>query len=422
MEESANNEDLVKVIRNKIQIREPKSSTECRIYRVPYRLRKWNKEAYTPHIISIGPFHRDNSTLKKMEECKAIYLKNYIERTKLKLEDLVSDIRDQEESIRSCYAENVDQLGSDDFVKMILFDASFILELFHKYYLSDWKSGDPILAVPPLRDALRFDLLLLENQLPFFVIERLFKLSSQFHQNRTTLIKLSLVFFACYKIQEINLTSKLKIEHFTDLLRTFLLPPPSKLEPPNKDRKLIKHLYSATQLREAGVKFKVGSSDCCFLDIKFKKGVLEIPCLVLFHDTEALVRNVMALEQTHYIENKIITHYFLILDFLINTTQDVNLLCDKKIMVNYLGDNRAARTMVNKLNKGINYTGNILESLTTDYYNLCKGLNEFYDEPWHSWMATLRHDYFCSPWRTVSTIAAVILLVLTFIQTIFSIP
>ena len=30
---------------------------ECRIYRVPYHLRKWNVEAYTPQVISIGPYH-----------------------------------------------------------------------------------------------------------------------------------------------------------------------------------------------------------------------------------------------------------------------------------------------------------------------------------------------------------------------------
>ena len=34
-------------------------SDDCRIYRVPYHLRKWNKEAYTPQVISIGPYHHN---------------------------------------------------------------------------------------------------------------------------------------------------------------------------------------------------------------------------------------------------------------------------------------------------------------------------------------------------------------------------
>lgn len=194
-----------------------------------------------------------------------------------------------------------------------------------------------------------------------------------------------------------------------------MLSPPSKLEPPNKDYKPIKHLYSATQFHEAGVKFKVGKSKC-FLDIKFEKGVLEIPSILIENDTEALARNVMALEQTHFVGNGYITNYFFIMDFLINTTKDVNLLCDKKIVVNYLGDNTAARQMVNNLNKGI-----LLENMTPEYHQLCLKLNKFYENRWHNWMATLRHDYFRSPWRSASTIAAIILLVPTFIQTIFSI-
>jgi hypothetical protein len=62
-----------------------------------------------------------------------------------------------------------------------------------------------------------------------------------------------------------------KIMHFADLLRTLSLP----------------HLYSASQLDEAGVKFKVGSSECLF-DLKFTNGVLKIPCLTLYADTESL--------------------------------------------------------------------------------------------------------------------------------------
>ena len=43
--------------------------------------------------------------------------------------ELVGTIREMEESIRRCYAETID-LTSDSFVKMILVDVCFILELF----------------------------------------------------------------------------------------------------------------------------------------------------------------------------------------------------------------------------------------------------------------------------------------------------
>jgi hypothetical protein len=33
--------------------------SECCIYKVPDKLRKVNEEAYTPKLVSIGPFHHD---------------------------------------------------------------------------------------------------------------------------------------------------------------------------------------------------------------------------------------------------------------------------------------------------------------------------------------------------------------------------
>ncbi|KAM4105962.1 hypothetical protein ACJW30_04G027900 [Castanea mollissima] len=318
-------------------------SKQCRIYKVPNPLRKWNEEAYsTPQVVSIGPFHHKNKRLKAMEEHKERYFR--------------SVIRDMEESIRGCYEETID-LTSDRFVKMILLDAIFILELFiRRTRTSRSQISDDPNVVDPRSNILRVDhLLLLENQLPFFA------------------------------------TPNVKMEHFTDLTRTFLLPPLEKL--PKRNSKALTHLYSATKLHEAGVKFEA------------VRRVLKIPNFDIETKTEVIARNIMALEQTRYIKDAYYTDYFDLLDFLINTTKDVDLLCDKKILVNYLGDNNTATLMINNLNI----------SVIGDW------LNGFYENLWHKKKATLKSDYFNSPWKTVSTVAAIILLVLTFIQTIFSI-
>lgn len=52
---------------------------------------------------------------------------------------------------------------------MILVDASFILELFIRKTPGSQTRDDPMF-VKPRAKAIKFDLLLLENQLPFFVI------------------------------------------------------------------------------------------------------------------------------------------------------------------------------------------------------------------------------------------------------------
>ena len=123
----------------------------------------------------------------------------------------------------------------------------------------------------------------------------------------------------------------MEIDHFTDLLRTVQLPPPKKQ--PERSDQLIRLMYTATQLHEAGEKFEVGTSECCF-DIKFKNGALKIPKLELDDWTEVLTRNIMALEQTCYIEDAYFTNYFRLMDSLINTRKDVDFLCDKIFLVN----------------------------------------------------------------------------------------
>jgi hypothetical protein len=369
-----------------------------------------------------------------MKEHKERYFKSFIQRSRINLEDVVSTIRELEENIRGCYVETI-ELKSDEFVKMILVDACFILELFIRSIpestsksisksISESSTSDDPMILKPMSITIMHDLLLLENQLPFFVIEKLFHLAFPFPSNaipsftnHQALIDLTFKYFRDNQIKTIEDYPNMEIKHFTDLLRTFMLPPLKKL--PKRDSPL-KLLYSATHLHEAGVKFEgvkfeVGSSES-LLDIKFEKGVLKIPRIELDDWTEILYRNIMALEQTHYLENGYITDYIFFLDSLINTEEDVDLLCENKVMVNYLGDNDAAKSMINNLNKG-----NFLENMRSDYHDLYKDLNSFYNNLWHRWKATLRRQYFSNPWRTAATIAAIILLLLTLVQTVCTI-
>ncbi|GLT69873.1 hypothetical protein SLA2020_419890 [Shorea laevis] len=111
----------------------PAEWQKCCIYRVPKQLRKVNKEAYTPKLVSIGPFHHRRKELRDMEKHKRGYLEDFLKRTTLKKsqQDLESIIEAKEEEIRLCYSDDC-RLNSKDFVQMILLDAIFIIELFLK--------------------------------------------------------------------------------------------------------------------------------------------------------------------------------------------------------------------------------------------------------------------------------------------------
>jgi hypothetical protein len=54
-------------------------STECRINRVPYHLRNQNNEAYTPHVISIGPIHHDKKKFQTTEKYKERYFRSFMQ-------------------------------------------------------------------------------------------------------------------------------------------------------------------------------------------------------------------------------------------------------------------------------------------------------------------------------------------------------
>ncbi|KAF5446152.1 hypothetical protein F2P56_031802 [Juglans regia] len=61
-----------------------------------------------------------------------------------------------------------------EFVKMIVLDGIFIIELFFRTSGNAEDEDDYILRKPWLREGIQHDLILLENQLPFFVLEDLY--------------------------------------------------------------------------------------------------------------------------------------------------------------------------------------------------------------------------------------------------------
>ncbi|XVE52814.1 hypothetical protein DITRI_Ditri02bG0154400 [Diplodiscus trichospermus] len=464
--------------------RPPLSSDLCCIYKVSQRLRKENENAYTPRTVSIGPLHYGDENLKRMEEVKVRYLEQFLRHAaktakfnKLShrgcqkahqiweyvddrirndfscLDEFLRILKSSEQKIRQSYAEDLSYLTSEKLLKIILVDAAFIIELFLRSHFHS--KGDTILSTPFLRISVRMDLWLLENQVPFFVLEELY--SAAFGSWGITIyppsfLDLAREFFQNYNEQK--RPTKIEIKHFTDLLRTFFLPitkaeeqsskagapevtcsdrilktnftgflrycgllsKPVDQEQPSyyKRERSGEQLKSATQLHAAGVKFHTSSSKC-LLDINFSNPKLEIPCLHLYDDTEAVFRNLMALEQYHYPAEALISDYVTLMDYLINTSEDAGLLVEKRIINNWLGSNEKVASLFNRL---CTY---IAKGFINQRFNrLIQELNAYYVKPWHGWKATFRRQYCSTPWKPASTTAAVILPVLTLVQTILT--
>ncbi|XLR35207.1 hypothetical protein S83_063107, partial [Arachis hypogaea] len=149
----------------------------------------------------------------------------------------------------------------------------------------------------------------------------------------------------------------------------------------------IVQIYSATELKEAGVKFEVKKASQCLLDLQLSGHTLRIPFFRVEDITEVVLRNLLAFEQCHCINVSYLADYIAVLDFLINTDKDVDLLIKNGIIENWLGDRNAVAKMFNGLGVNIMYP-----DFNVQYSLIFQRLNAF----------CARCDYCNTPWKTIS--------------------
>ncbi|TKY68952.1 UPF0481 protein [Spatholobus suberectus] len=155
---------------------EPALWPECCIYKVPTSLLKVKEVAYTPLLISIGPVHHNKEELKEMQEQKHRYFHFFWGRLENKL-DLVhykAFLEQEEQKLRRCYQKKFPKINKEQFVEMMLLDAVFIMELFLRE-AKKWEHKDDYLITQGcVSKSIQCDLMLLENQLPMIVLEKLY--------------------------------------------------------------------------------------------------------------------------------------------------------------------------------------------------------------------------------------------------------
>lgn len=183
------------------------------IYRIPASVTDINSRAYMPQIVSFGPYHHGNENMEAMEAHKRRAFLHFIKRSKKPLQSYVDALAPAAQDLKDAY----DQLGSywqdtEKFLQLMIVDGCFVLEILRaatnravqaqahqppaplptaqceaevelaaqprndQSLVRDYAANDPIFSkhgelyiVPYLKR----DMLMLENQIPMLVLEKL---------------------------------------------------------------------------------------------------------------------------------------------------------------------------------------------------------------------------------------------------------
>ncbi|KAF5819734.1 hypothetical protein HanRHA438_Chr02g0092151 [Helianthus annuus] len=395
----------------------------CCIFRVPPSLLEINKEAYQPRIVSIGPYHYGNKHLEMIQEHKWRFLNDMITRNTSKSLSFYMDIIvNMDDKIRECYSESIDHLAKNDLAKMMVLDGFFLIELFRKVgKLVTTNQDDPIFKMGWISPFLMRDLLRIENQIPFFVLQELFKESEPSTRTLQSLILEFFNYMVDRKPEVLEKCENLEGKHLLDFYRKSFIETRNRKSnaPKNNDKSnhpSLKLIRPATKLVNVGVKFKVNYQADSFLDIEFQNGLLLIPQINMDDFHSAFFMNCMAFEQCYSTCSKDITTYVVFMGCLMSTSTDVGLLSQNKIIENYFGTDKEIAKFFKNVGKDVAF------DVKTHYLSdLFVELNEYCKNGWHVGWAGFKHTYFESPWASISAFAAFMLLSLAALQTFYTV-
>lgn len=488
--------DWIISIRHKLeqagQDEEATSWAKLCIYRVPRSLRDEATgssgeggcdKAFTPQLVSLGPYHYNQPGLKEMDPHKWRAVRRALDRSSHDVRPYLDAIRLLEDRARSCY-EGPLPLSSNQWVECMVLDGFFVLEILRGaastgavtattsgrgsssvggvvvdgFAQLGYSRDDPVFAMRGLMHSIQRDMIMLENQLPLFVLDALLGLQIGQPEQSGLVARLAVRFF-----DPLNPTDeplKMKTERIRTHLESGLMPssastadePAPSFDPLTDlgglhcldvfrrsllrrgpqpepriwirrrsravrvaDKRRQQLVHCVTELREAGLKICRRQTDR-FWDIRFEDGVLHIPRLLIHDGTKSLFLNLIAFEQCHLDCTNNITSYVIFMDNLINSSEDVGYLHYRGIIEHWLGSDAEVADLFNRLCQEV-----VFDINDSYLWQLSEQVNRYYNHRWNSWKASLKHNYFGNPWAIISFVAAVVLLLLTLAQTFYGV-
>ncbi|KAK3148299.1 hypothetical protein QOZ80_3BG0293300 [Eleusine coracana subsp. coracana] len=341
------------------------------IIRIPEEIRLCDLEAYEPKAVCIGPyFHslRYSPNFRRMEQHKRWCINRLLQRSKHSLELLV-----QEFLVRLTQAINKRPFGQlyagpialtdEEIGLMLLFDGCFIVHLLlrhdprrgaeHEYWAKlDAGYLDEEYATlqwerPWEWGLVAMDVLLMENQVPYFAVRILFDILKTEHDKAVDLTACARNMFMTYLPAGMRTsTSPIHcgdVRCLLHLLYRSLLPSPKldnrQMEPPPNPPK--SGMAPAQELETEGIRISRRQrwwplshfqEPFSFLDIIFSHGTVKIPQLEINDTSIQLLQNLIAFEKCYHGITSHVANYAAFMDALNGDHQDTEMLRKQQIL------------------------------------------------------------------------------------------
>ncbi|KAG5534885.1 hypothetical protein RHGRI_022864 [Rhododendron griersonianum] len=384
------------------------------IFKVPALLKNLNDKAYEPQMVSFGPYHNGKEHLMPMEKCKHNTLLHFLKRSEKPLQSYVDALVPMVQDLKDCYdalhpSWNADTSG---FLKLMVLDGCFMLRILGGNFSKNWPGpvfGDMETA------GIKRDMLLLENQLPMLVLVKIDQVQNGGELRQEFIQKhVPLRYFSFWP------RSVAKCLHVLDMYRKTLIWDERYVSETPPTFSVQTHAFwSAIELTEAGIRLEAEETISFHKD----KGVLRLPRLEVNNATESIFLNLIAFDGLHaWGFQGEVTSFIYFMRQLIQSPRDVRLLISSHILENGIGSDEAIVQLFDSLSKEVPILNPFTSKMFNDVY---KPIQDYRRKPQNRLRAYLVHAYHestnWSPLAYLSILAAILLFILSFLQTWYTI-
>ncbi|KAF5938154.1 hypothetical protein HYC85_025660 [Camellia sinensis] len=458
-----------------------------RIPRVPPLMRNHenNKGMFDPKVVSIGPYHHGKEELQLVENIKPKVAKLFLQESGMDMDvvysmipEKVVDERGVDDPRRYYDKRSTDKYSREQFAKMMVLDGCFILAIIEDFFLcadnqkskyDDVKNHLGLVLWYLAQDDIFY---LLENQLPFQVLELIISLKFKEDEGMKSIIAFlnSLISSDTRHIHNKDkvIVSETDREsfHLLQLARTKYLnlnqslhilesqvstkKEKDKFQCKQRLKDYIQHLFcyfkekslkihgfvkkyskpksdvmeyflsfgSATELKAKGIHFRPNRS-LSLEGIEFKSwcffGRLELHPFLVDPPYKLFMSNMIAYEMVSCTrtEDLVITSYIHFMQLLIDNQDDVKELRSKHMLFNALGSDQEVANVFKEFT--------IFGTNVMLYDDVKQRIQVHYNNTAKTWMAEFINKYFSRPWTVIAFASATCLLVLAFLQAYYTI-